>query len=128
MADQIRQLEERIAGLEKQLETAMATGDEATKELRDQMTSLMQEFEEFKIKARNKLEETEVDWESRNRRELGALMDKYEAMLDDLRKGATNAQEMLQMELKKRIAELEQQILDLRSEQAKALDNMRQEQ
>ena len=108
MEDQIRQLEERIANLEKQLETAMATGDEATKELRDQMTSLMQEFEEFKIKARNKLEETEVDWESRNRRELGAQKDKYEAMLDDLRKGATNAQEMLQMELKKRIAELEQ--------------------
>lgn len=35
MEDQIRQLEERIANLEKQLETAMATGDEATKELRD---------------------------------------------------------------------------------------------
>ena len=44
----------------------------------------------------------------KHNREMEQLKEKYERMLDDLRKNASSDKEFIQMELKKRIAELEQ--------------------
>lgn len=59
----------------------------------------------------------------KHRREIEQQKEKYERMLQELRNNASNDKEFIQMELKRRITELEQEILNLK---AKFADEMEQ--
>ena len=54
----------------------------------------------------------------KHRAEMEALKNKYESMLDELRRNASSDKEFVQMELQRRITDLEAEILRLKSEHA----------
>ena len=60
----------------------------------------------------------------RNKKELEAQKQKYEAMLDELRKNAAGDKEFVVNELKKKIVELEKQIETMRSDFATEREKM----
>ena len=51
----------------------------------------------------------------KHRREMEQLKEKYERMIDEMKRNASSDKEFIQMELEKRITELEQQIITLKS-------------
>ena len=56
----------------------------------------------------------------KHRREIQELKDKYERMLEEMRNNASSDKEFLQMELQKRIRELEEEITTLKQNFADA--------
>lgn len=66
----------------------------------------------------------QTELNSKARKELETQKAKYEAMLDELRRNAAGDKEFVQNELRKKIAELEKQIEDMRSTHAKDRDQM----
>ena len=54
----------------------------------------------------------------KHRAEIEALKNKYESMLDEMRRNASSDKEFVQMELQKRITDLEAEILRLKSQHA----------
>ena len=96
----------------------MQSGDEATKALRKQLSDLQEEYEQYKIKAKREFEDMQVSLTEKMKRELEQQKDKYEKLLDELRRNASSDKEFLQMELKKRITELEAEIERLKAEHA----------
>lgn len=69
---------DRIAQLEKRLDEAMSSGDEATNNLRKQLADLEKEFDAFKIKSKQDYESTVEQMTTAHKRELDAMRDKYE--------------------------------------------------
>lgn len=61
---------------------------------------------------------------SKAKRELESQKQKYEAMLDELRKNAAGDKEFVMNELKKKILELEAKIEEMRTQHAKERDEM----
>ena len=93
--------------LEAKLDLAQQSGDDATKKLREQLSSLQDEFEQFKIKAKDDFEDMRQSLDEKHTREIVNLKDKYEAMIAELKANAKNDKEFLKMELEKKIRELE---------------------
>ena len=58
------------------------------------------------------------------RKELEAQKARYEAMLDELRRSAAGDKEFVQNELRKRIAELEKQVEEMKAQYAKERDQL----
>lgn len=58
------------------------------------------------------------DLNEKSRRELEQLKEKYERMLQEMRMNASSDKEFVQMELQRRITELEQQIVELKAKYA----------
>lgn len=58
------------------------------------------------------------------RKELDAQKARYEAMLDELRRSAAGDKEFVQNELRKRIAELEKQVEEMKAQYAKERDQL----
>ena len=85
----------------------MQSGDEATNQLRRQLKELQEELEAYKKKAKRELDEMQASMTEKHQRELEQLKEKYERMLDELRKNASSDKQFIQMELKKRIQDLE---------------------
>ena len=85
----------------------MQSGDEATQALRRQLQEVNEAFDSHKTKAKQEYEKLQADLTEKHRLEIQQLKDKYERMLDELKKNASSDKEFLQMELQKRINELE---------------------
>lgn len=66
----------------------------------------------------------QTELNSKAKRELDSQKQKYEAMLDELRRNAAGDKEFVMNELKKKILELEAKIEDMRTQQAKERDEM----
>ena len=60
----------------------------------------------------------------KHRREIQELKDKYERMLEEMRNNASSDKEFLQMELQKRIRELEEEIATLKQNHADAQEKL----
>ena len=60
----------------------------------------------------------------KHRREMQELKDKYERMLEEMRNNASSDKEFLQMELQKRIRELEEEITTLKQNFADAQEKL----
>ena len=60
----------------------------------------------------------------KHRREIQELKDKYERMLEEMRNNASSDKEFLQMELQKRIRELEEEITTLKQNHADAQEKL----
>ena len=60
----------------------------------------------------------------KHRREIQELKDKYERMLEEMRNNASSDKEFLQMELQKRIRELEEEITTLKQNFADAQEKL----
>ena len=63
----------------------------------------------------------------KHRREMQELKDKYERMLDELKNNAKGDKEFLQMELQKRIRELEEEIATMKQNFADAQEKLMNE-
>ena len=85
----------------------MQSGDEATKNLRNQLKSLEDEFEAFKKKAKEEYERMQEQMTNKHKKEIEELKDKYERTIAELKRNASSDKEFLQNELKKQIADLE---------------------
>ena len=59
------------------------------------------------MKAKQEYEQLQADLTEKHRRELEQMKEKYEKMLDELRNNASSDKEFIQMQLQKRINELE---------------------
>lgn len=66
----------------------------------------------------------QADLNAKARKELESQKQKYEAMLDELRKNAAGDKEFVMNELKKKIAELEAKVESLQQQLAKERDEM----
>jgi len=66
----------------------------------------------------------QTDLNAKARKELESQKQKYEAMLDELRKNAAGDKEFVMNELKKKIAELEAKVESLQQQLAKERDDM----
>ena len=97
----------------------MQSGDEATRNLRNQLKKLEEDFEAFKKKAKSDYEDMQALLNEKNKRELDALREKYERMIQELKMNANSDKEFMQSELKKQIAELERQIMEMREQFAR---------
>ena len=73
------------------------------------------DFDQHKTKAKKDYDEMESNLTQKAKREYEAQKEKYEKMLAELRNNANSDKEFLQMELQRRIQELEQQIVDLKA-------------
>ena len=60
----------------------------------------------------------------KHKREMQELKDKYERMLEEMRNNASSDKEFLQMELQKRIRELEEEIATLKQNFADAQEKL----
>ena len=76
--------------------------------MRKQLQELQEEFQAFKEKAKKEHDEMQSGLTEKHRREMEQLKEKYERMLDELRKNASSDKEFVQMEMQKRIKDLEQ--------------------
>lgn len=59
------------------------------------------------MKAKQEYEKLQADLTEKHRRELEQMKEKYERMLDELKNNASSDKEFIQMQLQKRINELE---------------------
>ena len=100
-------LEAKIADLEKQLQLSMQSGDEATQALRRQLQEVTEEFSQFKITSKQEFDAMQDNLNEKHARAIQELKDKYERMLQEMKNNASSDKEFLQMELQKRIQELE---------------------
>ena len=64
------------------------------------------------------------DLTEKHRKEMEALKNKYESMLDELRRNASSDKEFVQMELQRRITELEAEMIKLKGDHADEKNKM----
>jgi hypothetical protein len=96
--------------------------------LRDKLKRLQEEFDAFKMKSAKDYETMQSQLNEKTKKELAAMKERYEAMLDELRRNAAGDKEFVMNELKKRIVELEKIIEDLRSDHAKEREQLIEQQ
>ena len=96
------------------MEEAMQSGDEATNNLRKQLANLQDEFDAFKVKAKNDFDGMKESLTSTHRKELADLKQKYEQMLAELKANASNDKEFMQNELRRKIKALEDELAEVR--------------
>ena len=116
---QILELKAQIANLQEQLTQAQSSGDQVVTELRDKLKRLQEEFDAFKKKSAQDFQAMQTQLTDAKKKELDAQKARYEAMLDELRKAAAGDKEFIVNELKRKIAELEKQIEDMRGQHAR---------
>lgn len=92
--------------------------------MRAEIKRLKEEFEAFRAKAARDYETMQSELNAKARKELEAQKQRYEQMLDELRKNAAGDKEFIVNELKKKIAELEQKIEEMHRSFAKERDEM----
>lgn len=73
----------------------MASGDEATNNLRRQIQQLTQDFDAFKVTSKREFTEMQDQLGAKHKREMEQLKEKYEQMLQELRMNANSDKEFL---------------------------------
>ncbi len=107
LQNQIQQLNLKIARLEQELEKALMSGDQITQQLRDQLRKLSEDFDQFKVKAAKDFESMQMELGAKSQKALDVQKQRYEQMIDELKKQLNGDKEFVQNELRKKIAELE---------------------
>lgn len=100
------------------------SGDQNTQQLRDQLKRLQEEYEQFKVKTAKDYEAMQAELGAKSQKALDTQKQRYEQMLDELKRQLNGDKEFVQNELRKKIAELEKLIEQLRSQFATERDQM----
>ncbi len=83
------------------------SGDQITQQLRDQLRKLSEDFDLFKVKAAKDFESMQTELGAKGQKALDVQKQRYEQMIDELKKQLNGDKEFVQNELRKKIAELE---------------------
>lgn len=103
------------------------SGDQVVTQLRNELARLKLEYDEFKAKSARDFEQLKADLLQKAKKEFESQKERYEQMLDELRRQAAGDKEFIVNELKRRIQELEREIVKIREDSDVAIKKKEEE-